>query len=594
MNRYIKRAAAFAATAAVLVCGGIFSDTGTLTGSISASAAEVAGVTKQSAVRADVTSKAAVLSWEKQSDVRVYSIYSKGKDGKLTLVLNTSAQTAAVSGLTPKTQYTFVVKGQTKSKLVTVGETDLTTTDASSDKELDKNAEKITLGKVSAEAGLDSIKLTWEHKQGILSYEIYSVSDNGETKLIKTVYDPAAAITDLEADTEYTFEVRGKAVNGHTEAVRATARTKKPELPLAEDNGIRDISIEDITAKAAYDSVTLSWGKIKDVKIYNVYIRQSDGSYVFAASSETQSVTVKGLSAQTEYTFLIRGQSGGAYTKNSYAAVTTLGAESVKVSGLKSAPNQKTVKLTWDKFKGAKSYNVYQKVEGEYKLVKQTTGNSVTFTGLEQGVTYSYAVRANVGGKLTKFAYVSAKTLRSDVTVKFQKLNQLGGKGNSGKVVATYGCGGTSTTMLMNAKGKDLNKDDVLKRQYTNGWNAAGVKMSLSYGARNCGSVMSNLVTLAKSYGFEPKVNTSPEPIDIMRLLNEDKLVLVGLRTASGCYHFQIIYGYYIKNGVTNFRMQDPYGNTCADWTASYLRKRIYSVNMSDWLTRQVRGIMWL
>ena len=70
--------------------------------------------------------------------------------------------------------------------------------------------------------------------------------------------------------------------------------------------------------------------------------------------------------------------------------------------------------------------------------------------------------------------------------------------------------------------------------------------------------------------------------------------MLVGLRTASGAYHFQIIYGYYTKNGVTYFRMQDPYGNYCVDWTEAYLKTRIYSVNMSDYLTAQVRGIMWL
>ena len=50
----------------------------------------------------------------------------------------------------------------------------------------------------------------------------------------------------------------------------------------------------------------------------------------------------------------------------------------------------------------------------------------------------------------------------------------------------------------------------------------------------------------------------------------------------------------YTKNGVTYFRMQDPYGNYCVDWTEAYLKTRIYSVNMSDYLTAQVRGIMWL
>ena len=147
---------------------------------------------------------------------------------------------------------------------------------------------------------------------------------------------------------------------------------------------------------------------------------------------------------------------------------------------------------------------------------------------------------------------------------------------------------------LLNEKGMNLNKDDVLKKQYTNGWCAAFCPIPFPYGAYSWGSVMSNLADLVRSYGFTPHINTAPEMIDIKRLLNDNKLLLVGLRTASGAHHFQIIYGYYISGGVVYYRVHDPYGNYCVAWTESYLRSRIYAVDTTDYLCRQVRGIMWL
>ena len=219
---------------------------------------------------------------------------------------------------------------------------------------------------------------------------------------------------------------------------------------------------------------------------------------------------------------------------------------------------------------------------------------SATLTGLKPGTTYTYVIRAQWGSRYTDYSTVTASTLRGDVTIAFEKLNQLGGTGNSGKVKATYGCGGTSVTMLLNEKGMNLNKDDVLKKQYTNGWCAAGCPIPFPYGASSWGSVMSNLADLVRSYGFTPHINTAPEMIDIKRLLNDNKLLLVGLRTASGAHHFQIIYGYYISGGVVYYRVHDPYGNYCVAWAESYLRSRIYAVDTTDYLCRQVRGIMWL
>ncbi|MBQ2581005.1 MAG: C39 family peptidase [Ruminococcus sp.] len=855
MNRFFKRTAALLATAFVLASGAWWAQGTVLDTSVTASA-QTQQTSTVSTVSAQASSQTVVLNWQK-SDIAFFSIYEKDSSGALTLIRNTVDNSAAVTGLKAKTSHTFVVMGHAGGETVKVGEVSVTTTDSAGDKKLDSAVASKKVKSLSAQAGVDSASLSWEHQTGILSYEVYQKDADGSQKLLVSTYGSNALIAGLQTDKSYELVVKGKAVSGYSKAAQVTVTPQKGAQPDSSD--IRSISIEDITAEPAYDSVKLSWEKVKGVDTYNVYVGSDRTGYTFAASSETDSVTVGGLDPETEYTFLIRGQNGGKFTQNSYVTAQTTGIETLVLDDINAEPDLNAVTLSWRERKGVDSYDVFIKdTDGKYKLkttakkstvtvdgldsqtaysfavkahhadrvsplfyaqtttlafeqlelknvkasvtensvtiswdvhpgidtyniylksdkgtyayktftregritlsgldpeteysysvkgqankkytqasyvtvktlsieqlkiknVKTSaTENSITFTwngvsladtynfylkgdngtyayktftrdcsititGLEQGVTYTYCIKGQAGGRYTQPVYVTvrtpsiedvtvtvskteayenritltwklissaesyniyikgsdgkyklaatsetnsatvrgltagtqytfavrakregklsvlnsitASTLREDVTIAFEPINQLGGSGNSGKVVATYGCGGTSTTMLLNAKGKNLNKDTVLKKQYLNGWNAMGVSMSLAYGAKNCGSVLANLVTLAQSYGFNAKLNTAPQGIDIKRVLNGDNLVLVGLRTASGAYHFQIIYGYYTKNGVTYFRMQDPYGNYCVDWTEAYLKTRIYSVNMSDYLTAQVRGIMWL
>lgn len=681
MNKFVKRTAALLATAFVFAVGGAYADADTRAGVISAGAYSASQQASElTGVRAASTSHSAVLSWNKYSDVKTYSVYSKDADGSLTLLLNTGDSAVCINDLKQNTEYSFTVTGQTDQGDVMIGSAGVKTTDKTADEKLDKNVSKLSVKDLAASSGIDSATLEWQRTDGILSYEVYRRKANGKLTLLASTYENSITLGGLDSASEYTFAVKGRAVSKTTKAAEVTVSTQKQ--PQTAD-AIENISIEDITAKPAYDSVQFRWEKVTGVETYNVYIGNERDGYKFAASSDSDRVTVKDLVPDTEYSFLIRGQTGGRFTQSSFAVASTLGIDSRKVTGIKAEPDFENVTLSWNELKGADTYNIYvkcpdgtfafktytrstsitltglamqtkytycikaqlngkysqnsvisfrtlgisdQKLEGlktevtetsvkliwtpldgadlycvyikqadgTYKRLKNVSTNSASVSGLSSATRYTFAVRARKSGKLTALTAVTARTLRTDVTIKFEPLNQLGGKGNSGKVKAEYGCGGTSVTMLLNAKGLNLNKDNVLKKQYTNGWCSAFCPIPFPYGAYSWGSLLCNLVELAKSYGFTPKVNTAPTGLDIKRVLDGDNLTLVGLRTARGAYHFQIIYGYYVQGGVTYFRMHDPYGNYCTVWTEQYLKKRIYSVNMSDWYTRQVRGIMWL
>lgn len=680
MNKFIKRTAALLATSVVFACGGCVCS-GAFAGDISADAYTQRS-DSLSVVRAQASSTGAVISWDKQSDVKTYSVYLKKANGALELLLNTGDDAVFVTGLAPQTKYSYVVTGHTDNDDVMLGEASVTTIGADDEKLLDRNAESMTVKGLEAFTGIDYITLEWEHMQGIMSYELYTKDESGKLTLVKTTYSESVTFTGLETGKPYTFVVKGRAAKSYTKPAEITAAAQKKQLLQSAPGDITQVSVEDITVQQGYDNTTISWVPVEGVDTYNIYIGDDTTGFRFVTSTKGDSAYITGLAPLTEYTFLIRGQTSGRFTQNSYVPVTTLGFEDALVSGIKTTEYYDGVTVSWNKLYAADSYDVYSKdkngkytllttvtatsasieklspnteytfavrahsgsklsqlkdftfttltlekskvrnvtatvtesavtiswtlhkdvdaynvylyADGKYTYLTYSRTGSATVTGLKAGTAYTFVVRGQTGSRYTDFSPVRATTLRADVTIKFEMLNQLGGTGNSGSVRAIYGCGGTSVTMLLNEKGLNLNKDDVLRRQYTNGWCAAFCAIPFPYGAYSWGSVLGNLADLVKSYGFTPHVNTAPEMIQIKRLLNDNKLLLVGLRTAKGSYHFQIIYGYYVKNGVTYFRVHDPYGNYCVEWEESYLKKRIYAVDTTDPLSIKVRGIMWL
>ena len=525
------------------------------------------------------------LEWERVQGILSYEISLTDASGKQIPVKTTYGSSAVITGLESDKQYTFEVRGKasaayTKPAKVSAATQSRKTAAAASD-----DIGSISIEDITSQAEYDSVTFKWKKVEGVDTYNIYLGDEHSGYRFVTSTGSDTARVTGLAPQTEYTFVIRGQ------KAGRYTQYSYAPITTLSFEQG----RVSGIKAAAEYDSAVLSWNKYIGADSYSVYRKDKNGKLTFVKTVSSNSILLTGLAPQTEHTYAVKANNGKRSSVVSELTFKTLTFEQSKVKGVTAATStENTLTLKWTLHKDAEAYNIYIVSGGKYVYQTYSRTSSATLTGLKPGTTYTYVIRAQRGSRYTDYSTVTAATLRGDVTIAFEKLNQLGGTGNSGKVKATYGCGGTSVTMLLNEKGMNLNKDDVLKKQYTNGWCAAGCPIPFPYGASSWGSVMSNLADLVRSYGFTPHINTAPEMIDIKRLLNDNKLLLVGLRTASGAHHFQIIYGYYISGGVVYYRVHDPYGNYCVAWAESYLRSRIYAVDTTDYLCRQVRGIMWL
>ena len=628
MDNIIKRSAALLASAAALLFANVMFGSDELSGSFSVSAETAAeqSITQQQDSNTDTDKQGensqpdkqeasktedgdseqtyvygisaaetsidkALIVWEDSDRFELYSVYAAKEGEEPKLVAQTTDDCVTFSGLEPDTSYIFSVQASSGDEVYDFGSVYCKT----------KGIETLSVDDLYAVSDYNSIALSWseymcsdtfeavrisnDHINYILNYDVYLKDENGVCRLLTSTTKNSAVLEGLSPETSYTFVVNGRSGDKTTKSVELTAKTLSYE----------DVTVANVKAKADLDCAEISWDKLDYAKNYRVYQKISDGEYKVIGITTETNFKAEGLGPDTDYCFVVRANNGKKLSKGGKTEVSTKSFSSIRIKGIKSKASLDSVALSWNELTLAKSYKVFlQNADGSLKLIKTTSKTSVVITKLSPDSSYIFAVMGCTNGKLTKTVLFTAGTLKSNVNIKFEHLNQLGGRGNSGRVKATYGCGGTSTTMLLNAKGLNLNKDTVLKRQYANGWDACFCPLAFPYAATYCGSVLSNLKDLAASYGFTPKVNTSPKAIDIMRVLDGGDLVLVGLRTPRGAYHFQIIYGYYIVNGITNFRMQDPYGNTCYDWTQSYLLQRIYSIKMDGSLCAQVRGIMWL
>lgn len=147
-----------------------------------------------------------------------------------------------------------------------------------------------------------------------------------------------------------------------------------------------------------YNSVKVTWGKVKNADGYRVYMKEN-GKWKTLAKVDSTSYVCKGLKTGKKYTFTVtayKKTSNGvvlsAYDKKGISGTPKLGTpvlKSVKRSG-------SGVIFTWNKTAGANGYLVYRKVNnGAWRAVaKVTKGTTYKDTTAKKGAKYTYTVRA--------------------------------------------------------------------------------------------------------------------------------------------------------------------------------------------------------
>ena len=233
--------------------------------------------------------------------------------------------------------------------------------------------------------------LSWKAISGVESYQLCQRNDDGTFRLLNTTTSTSVTTAVEAYGKECAFKVRA-ITNSNVDATSAfsnivtAVNTKKLQTPTLK-----------VTVNSS-GTFKFSWGKITGADKYQIYVKNSDGSYKLYKTVTGTSVTSGVQTYNKQYTYKVRAVNNKNNSATS-AYSKTVSAKNTKKLGtptLKVAVNSNgTFKLSWNKITGADKYKVYVKnSDGSYKLYKTVTGTSLT-TGVQTyNKQYTYKVRA--------------------------------------------------------------------------------------------------------------------------------------------------------------------------------------------------------
>ena len=301
------------------------------------------------------------LSWDAVAGAANYQVLRNGTDVALPLT-----NSFVDSGLTNGVTYTYTLKAVSGSHSSLVSAAVSAVPMASSANTL------ATPTNVVAVAGDASVGLSWSAVAGATSYEVRRGG-----LLISTVSQTTYADSGLTNGVTYTYTVTAKnaaATSAASSVVAATPMVAAPASPTG------------LAATAGDARVSLAWNAVATATSYSV-LRNG------VAIGTTASTTFIDLTAinGTTYSYAVIAINAGGSSAASLAVSATPVAAVIPVpSGLVATPGDAQVALTWTATAGAVSYQV---LRGGVLIATPTT-NSYVDSGVSNGTTYSYAIKA--------------------------------------------------------------------------------------------------------------------------------------------------------------------------------------------------------
>ncbi|MDE5670499.1 MAG: C40 family peptidase [Eubacterium sp.] len=232
----------------------------------------------------------------------------------------------------------------------------------------------------------------------------------------------------LEAGTTYEYKAYVIYNGGYYYSSLSTFKTKSAEkninaatYKMEYTENDEPAIYEELKAPALKASVNangsfkFSWNKVPGAEKYELFIKNTDGSYKLMKTTEDTSFTTAVAAYGKQYNYKIRAvrtvDSRHCYISDYSSAVNAVNKKILQTPSMKVSLNANgSFKLSWNAVAGADSYQLYiKKPDGSYKLMKTTSALSFTTAVAAYGGTYTYKMKAaNSKNSRIKSSYSAA------------------------------------------------------------------------------------------------------------------------------------------------------------------------------------------
>ena len=311
-------------------------------------------------------------------------------------------------------------------------------------------------------------KISWSSVKNAAEYRVYrATSKSGTYSLKDTVTGTSFTDSTAKAGKTYYYYVVAVGANGlasgKSNIVSRTCDLARPEVTLSN--------------VASSGKVKVSWEAISGAAKYEVYRATSkDGTYSRMKTTTGTSFTNTSAVAGKTYYYKFKAIAENSAANSAYSSVKSrtcdLARPEITLSNVASSGK---IKVSWEKVDGAVKYEVRRSTtkDGEYTLMKTTTGTSFTNTSAVAGQTYYYKVKAIAEKSSADSAFTSAKSRTCDLArpVAEVVLN------DEGKPVVTWAAvsGAEAYTLyISDASGAVIQTVDIADVTYTHAEAVAG------------------------------------------------------------------------------------------------------------------------
>ena len=335
------------------------------------------------------SSSGAQFSWKKNSSASGYEltvfsgdkvIFAKRYDSSIT--------SASVSSLSMNSEYSAKIRAYSQSSSSRIDGEYAVISDFIV-------APKKVTGLSCIDVSLNSFTLKWDSISGVSGYEISKKNGStGAYDIIKTVTENKYIFSDLEKGISNQYKVRAFINSGGKKYYGDYSTAVEGYTYMSEMTVPGDISVKT-------DKITMKWTSVNNANKYLIYLFDSSvGKYVKHGETTSQSYLIDSLTAGRTYKIMLEAVNANSSNERKICScsfeVSTLPEKVSGINEISSTGYKASVK--WNACEGAVKYqiDIYDTVNDNYKLYKETANTSLTISGLNPDQSYKIRIRSAV------------------------------------------------------------------------------------------------------------------------------------------------------------------------------------------------------